>query len=205
MFFLSPVVHSNSVKQLEDVVYLKDGSIIRGTLIEQVPGETIKIETRDGNVFVIKIAQIEKFTKEPLIDNTVKAPGNKAIGNQKNGVLAFVFSFILPGGGQFYNGEIDKGALMLGMSVVGVMLLMNDRDTNNNFFAEPNGTGKIGVLFMLTGGLWSLIDAPISAARINRENEIASGFRISDNIYVDLGMSDYYSKETTFIRAVVSF
>ena len=31
----------------EDVVYLKDGSIIRGMIIEQIPGKTIKIQTRE--------------------------------------------------------------------------------------------------------------------------------------------------------------
>lgn len=49
---------------LQDVVYLKNGSIIKGTIIEQVPNESLKIETRDGNVFVYKITEISKITKE---------------------------------------------------------------------------------------------------------------------------------------------
>lgn len=47
-----------------DVVYLKNGSIIKGTIIEQVPNVSLKIETRDGSVFVYKIEEIEKMTKE---------------------------------------------------------------------------------------------------------------------------------------------
>lgn len=47
-----------------DVVYLKNGSIIRGTIVEQIPNESIKIETADGSVFVFKISEIEKITKE---------------------------------------------------------------------------------------------------------------------------------------------
>lgn len=49
----------------QDVVYLKNGSIIRGIIIEQVPNKSIKIETLDRNIFVYQIDEIEKFTKEP--------------------------------------------------------------------------------------------------------------------------------------------
>ena len=50
----------------QDVVYLKNGSIIRGVIIEQVPNKSIKIETSDMSVFVYQMDDIEKFTKEPI-------------------------------------------------------------------------------------------------------------------------------------------
>lgn len=50
----------------QDVVYLKNGSIIRGIIIEQVPNKSIKIETADRNVFVYQMDEIEKLTKEPF-------------------------------------------------------------------------------------------------------------------------------------------
>jgi len=46
-----------------DVVYLKNGSIIKGSLVEVTP-QTVKIETRDGNLFVFKMEEVEKITKE---------------------------------------------------------------------------------------------------------------------------------------------
>jgi hypothetical protein len=48
----------------QDVVYLKNGSIIRGVIIEQVPNISIKIETADRNVFVYQMNEIERITKE---------------------------------------------------------------------------------------------------------------------------------------------
>ena len=48
----------------QDVVYLKNGSIIRGFIIEQVPKKSIKIETYSGNIFVYQMEEIEKLTKE---------------------------------------------------------------------------------------------------------------------------------------------
>lgn len=47
----------------EDVVYLKNGSIIHGIIIEQVPNVSIKIKS-GPNVFFYKMEEIEKFTKE---------------------------------------------------------------------------------------------------------------------------------------------
>lgn len=51
----------------EDVVYLKNGNIYRGIIIEQVPGKTVKVETIGGNVFTVDIADIEKLTKEKKV------------------------------------------------------------------------------------------------------------------------------------------
>ncbi|MBP7388906.1 MAG: hypothetical protein KA841_00800, partial [Chitinophagales bacterium] len=51
----------------EDVVYLKNGSIIHGMIIEQVTNVSIKIRTGDRNIFVFKIDEIEKITKEELV------------------------------------------------------------------------------------------------------------------------------------------
>lgn len=47
-----------------DVVYLKNGSIIRGMIIEQVPNQQIKVKTSDGSVFVYAMSDVEKMTKE---------------------------------------------------------------------------------------------------------------------------------------------
>ena len=48
----------------EDVIYLKNGSIIRGVIIEQIPNVSLKIQTREDNIFVYKMDEIEKITKE---------------------------------------------------------------------------------------------------------------------------------------------
>lgn len=57
-----------NAQTLEEVVYLKNGGIIRGIIIEQVPNESLKIQTKDGNVFVYQIEEIEKITKEAPVN-----------------------------------------------------------------------------------------------------------------------------------------
>jgi hypothetical protein len=68
-------------QQYEDIVYLKNGSIIHGTIMEQIPGESIQIKTKDGNVFVFKMDEIEKMTKEEVIikKDEIKKVGNDSI------------------------------------------------------------------------------------------------------------------------------
>ena len=51
-------------QRMEDVLYLKNGSIIHGIIIEQVPGKSIKIQNTIGDVYFYDIFDVEKITKE---------------------------------------------------------------------------------------------------------------------------------------------
>lgn len=47
-----------------ETLYLKNGSVIKGEIVEQVPGKSLKIKTRDGNIFVYSMDDVEKIAKE---------------------------------------------------------------------------------------------------------------------------------------------
>lgn len=51
-------------QNLQEVVYLKNGSVIYGTIIEQKPNESLKIKTKDGNIFVYQMTEIDRIAKE---------------------------------------------------------------------------------------------------------------------------------------------
>lgn len=53
-----------SQERVRETVYLKNGSIIKGIVIEQIPNESLKIQTADGSIFVYRMAEVEKITKE---------------------------------------------------------------------------------------------------------------------------------------------
>ncbi len=53
-----------------EAVYLKNGNVVKGTIVEQVPNVSLKIQTKDGSLFVFKYEEIEKITKEVSIQNT---------------------------------------------------------------------------------------------------------------------------------------
>ncbi len=61
-----------SAQALKDVVYLKNGSVIRGTIVEQVPNESLKITTKDGSIFICQMGDVERITKEAPVKRNLK-------------------------------------------------------------------------------------------------------------------------------------
>lgn len=68
IFCLTALVVTSPVfaHQMEDVVHLKNGEIVRGTIIEQIPGASLEIQTRDDSVSVYAMDEIAKIAKEPV-------------------------------------------------------------------------------------------------------------------------------------------
>lgn len=71
----------------QDVVYLKNGSIIRGIIIEQVPNKSIKIETADKSVFVFQMDEIEKLTKEQIQGKRSGSLNNSGLQSGYKGIV----------------------------------------------------------------------------------------------------------------------
>lgn len=71
-------------ENLEDVVYLKNGTIYRGIIIEQVPNESIKIEIAGGSVFHVAMADIQKITKEQRWKSPYKTAENNTASSTEN-------------------------------------------------------------------------------------------------------------------------
>jgi hypothetical protein len=69
-------VYNALAQELQDVVYLKNGSIIRGIVIEQVPNKTLKIKTADGSVFVFQMEDVERITRE-----SAPTPARSSVGS----------------------------------------------------------------------------------------------------------------------------
>ena len=63
MLILLLAVSSSLAQQYEDVVYLKDGGVRRGLILEQIPGESVKLKTNYGEIFVISMSDISKIAK----------------------------------------------------------------------------------------------------------------------------------------------
>jgi hypothetical protein len=63
IIFASLFIETLSAQKLEDVVSLKNGSIIRGNILE-VTSQTIQIQIYGGSILVYKTEEIEKTWKE---------------------------------------------------------------------------------------------------------------------------------------------
>ena len=51
---------------MADVVYLKNGSIIKGNILELLPSKSVKIELLDGSIFVFEMETVEKIAEEAV-------------------------------------------------------------------------------------------------------------------------------------------
>lgn len=188
---------SRAAEALEDVVYLKNGGVIRGTIVELKPNESAKIQTADGSVFVWRVDEIERIAKEPALAReesylferqpafarkdepepraeTSAATRVLKIPGKKSPVLAFALSYLLPGAGQLYNGQVGKGFTMMAMVYGGLSFAFAaspDLWETESSIDAPEGLVIAVVAVALTSYAWSLVDAPIIASRKNRERE----------------------------------
>ncbi len=49
----------------EDVVYLRNGSVLRGNILEQVPRQSLTIQIFDGTTFYLLTSEIDRVVREP--------------------------------------------------------------------------------------------------------------------------------------------
>ncbi len=137
-----------------DVIYLHDGNIVRGTIIQMTPGESVTI--RSGQSLLnYGFDEILRF------DRQSSAMGIKPY---RDPALAWLFSFLLPGGGQFYNGDIGLGIGMLVCFGSGLAL-----SVAGAVHISPEVL-MVGSLLYVGSYLASMIQAPIRASRLNRMN-----------------------------------
>ena len=68
-----------------DVVKLKNGSVIKGTVLEMIPNQSIKVATVDGSVFVYDMNDIQEVQKEEVSETNLSSVSNDDLCNK--GVL----------------------------------------------------------------------------------------------------------------------
>ena len=159
-FFLSTMLTASTFSQeeMQDVIYLENGSVVKGIIVELVPNVSVKIKLQDGIVYIYPMDEVRKIVRK-------NAPKER-----KSPELAFVLSLIFPGGGQFYNGDVSKGITQELLIAGGLVLVISESNKNRSGFLDTrNSTFRIVGITMVAGGLlWSLIDAPISASKKNK-------------------------------------
>lgn len=117
LLFTSIVFSSYSQSQYQDAIYLKDGSVYRGVIIEEVPNKSFKIKSWDNKEYVFQINEIEKLAKE-----IVKEDSN--VNNKYNAIFDFGFEMAV--------GEYGKQRLKFNF--------INSFEANKNLFLGV-GTG----------------------------------------------------------------
>lgn len=84
----------------QDVIYLKNGSVIKGIIIEEIPGTSVKIQSGQ-NIFHYELSEIAKFTRERLTEEEEKKQRTNFSFKPKG----FVFNYELGLTDLIYNGD----------------------------------------------------------------------------------------------------
>ena len=93
---------------MEDVVRLKNGGIIRGMIIEQIAGESLKIQTQGGNVFAYTMSEIAKIDQEPVMGMGASMPKKAALATGVEIGTLFGITHI-PGDDNFTSIQVGGG------------------------------------------------------------------------------------------------
>ena len=91
-----------------DVVHLKNGSIIKGIIIEQIPGKSVRIKTSDGSEYVYPETAVVKFTKEEKPKEVLKLKDNP---------MSYINNYKRKGKGYFFEAEILNSQRSSGLRI----------------------------------------------------------------------------------------
>lgn len=79
-----------SAQQFQEVLYLKNGSVIKGVVMEQNTNSSVKIKTQDGNIFVYPMSEVDKVTKEEILKRVRRQRNSSADVENARGYKGFV-------------------------------------------------------------------------------------------------------------------
>ena len=164
--------------QMLDVIHLTDGGVVVGEIIEIIPNQTVKLKTHvldnsyqgifflqepdEGELKIYPFEEIEKMSKIKVkFRNRTTATVRAALLPS----IPFLYP-IFPGWGQFYNGQQDKGIGFLILSVSGIFIMFSGFDDD----PPDNVTAATGASIIIGSYIWSVIDANLSAKKINQSS-----------------------------------
>jgi hypothetical protein len=153
---VSAVVAQNN---LQDVVYLKNGQVLRGVIMEQVPGQSIKMETPSGSVFVLRMEEIDRISKEATQETTNTIAKSGLGERERRGYLGPVVGVALPSGDDMTNFKPGLSLQLLQFGYlfsknVGITVSWGNASNKNESGSFKVGTGgfMIGPMFSIPSG-----------------------------------------------------
>jgi len=203
---------SLGAQEMEDVVYLKDGTVVRGVIIETVPNQSIRIRTRDGSVYVYTFNLIDRMTKEPVQAAQAAAqPAAAAPAQQetqlKHARKGFFFGLGL-GYGSLGLEDVDEregafsGNLKLGGALSQKIQIGIQSNAWTKSFSEIDGSITFGVLTGMVqfypaanGGLYVAggLGMGVLSASAFGESDSESGFGYMFGFGYDLRLGSNFS------------
>jgi hypothetical protein len=211
IFILFPL----SAQKTKDVLYLKNGSMIYGKLVE-VTDSQYKIKTSDGSLFIYSLQEVEKFVNEtPQFDGRKKSGSGFAleagflVGAQSTEYEApFSFNFLVSYTASTKNIiSLGSGVEFLGVPFTPLFLeykyLLKDKKTSPFLFARAGGLLHLGSdeenntdynqydKKDFKGGFSCALGTGVSWAKDNIETYLSFAYRYAATSYVQKNYNNY--------------
>lgn len=94
-----------AAQQIQETIYLRNGSIIKGQVVEQIPDSAIKVKAADGSLFVYNMADVERIVKEESVVPSRKDGRHRGLDFN----LALGYHISTKGGSGMASAEIGIG------------------------------------------------------------------------------------------------
>ena len=158
-----------SAAQAQDTLHLTDGTEARGTILAWSPSEGVTLKRPDGVVSIYPTALVARVSRgawgpemtSPVVQELPEVHG------RPHPWEAFGLSVLVPGAGQLYNGQPGKGVASLGYWLFGLACYWPALDGKDG--ARQSRRVAIGSVFIVGSHAFSLIDATVSAERIQKK------------------------------------
>lgn len=107
---------------IADTIHLKNGTVIEGTVIREIPDVSVAIETAKGKVFTYNMHDVLKIDRRPSRPVPTVAPSPTI---PKDPTLSGLLSAVIPGSGQIYNNQYLKGGGFFLATIIGAGTTLN--------------------------------------------------------------------------------
>jgi len=211
-FLFTVNAFSQKYTDYQDVVYLKNGTVIRGIIIEQIPFESIKIETKGGSVFVYTLDEIEKITKEPKFEQESRV-STPSIGLKKGyrGIVEFGVEYYYGARLSIINGYQFNPYVSLGLGTglnwcypenLYIPVFADLRVNFLNKRVSPYTSLDVGYSFALGEEASSFFILPIGGVRfkVNERSSINIGSGFGMWILIDEGNYSHFGFTINFLN-----
>jgi hypothetical protein len=216
------VILSNSVAQtMQTSVYLVNGEVVEGTLVEYLQGSRLIIEQKNGKSTIIDVVDIKRIVQEEYAEKQQKKPGIKAraYSFREKGIYNITYFSSLNGEqeGRFNTGlgisnilgyQLSR-SFGIGLGTGITTYSLENGETIIPLFVETRGYLKrekiapyysfsLGYGFPTKNGKANIIDVEGGLL-----GEACLGLRLgaekNSNVLIDLG---YHTQRATYIRTV---
>lgn len=155
----------------QDRITLRNGSeeVVKITEVTPTQIKYRKYDNINGPIFTKNKSEIFMIVYEngdkDVFQNVVPSQNVSAEGyGYKSPGTAMLLSILIPGGGQYYNGDYIKGGIMTGAWVGGAVMMFSGA---GYYYYGGSGLVTAGSLIVVGSYVWSVIDAPMGANKYN--------------------------------------